>query len=268
MKICSFCNAPSDEVEILEGIGEEGIITVCMKCSEEYNVPLLKKPSIGRLKEADRHVSVRERMERISGYADTKKRTELSLDQENAQRSLGRLRAPPKKQSHELLVDNYDWNLKMGRRRKKLTFSQLSEETGVFVEDLQKFERGIIPSNDKLEEIALKLEKSLDVTLLRKHPETVKFMRTSEDEQKEILENVRQKIENNEINERDREDKLDKIQKGKLDMSKRQNLQNVTLKDLIDLKRKRDKQEQIQKQKQQDEDLFGSDDDLELDLED
>jgi len=262
MKICEICEKNFEEYEILEGISPEGIIKICANCAEELQIPILKKPSVEQLKQADRHYSVRERMENISGY-NRRSVTQLSPEQEIVHRNLGRLRTLPVKQKNENLVENYDWKIKMARRRKKMTPSQLSESSGVFLEVINSLERGILPAN--FEEEVRKLEPVLDIQLLKIHPIKLNYTR-SVDEEKEIIEQVREKMNSPEETD-NKKDKLSKIPKGEVDFSKRQNFENVTLKDLIEIKRQREKREQEKAKKQQEQDMFGEDD-LELDLED
>lgn len=265
MKSCEICEKTFEEVEILEGIAPEGVIKICAECAEELQIPLLKKPSTEQLKQADKHYSVRERMENISGY-NRRNSTQISPEQETVHRNLGRLRTLPKKQKHENLIENYDWKIKMARRRKKLTPSQLSEKSGVFLEVINSFEKGILPAN--FEDEAKKLENVLDIQILKIHPTKLNYTKYVDDE-KEIIEKVKEKM-NSKYDDEDenKENIKQKIQKGEMDFSKRQNLENVTLKDLIEMKKQREKKQQEQIKTQQEKELFGDDEDLELDLED
>jgi ribosome-binding protein aMBF1 (putative translation factor) len=58
------------------------------------------------------------------------------------QRSLARLRAPEKKEFNNEVVDNYFWNLKIARRRMKMTESQLASIVGVSANIIHSIERG------------------------------------------------------------------------------------------------------------------------------
>lgn len=259
---CEICGKTEQETHLEKGILLDKIVQVCLECAENDKIPLLKKPSQQQLEEADKRYSVRERMEKISGMKDA---TELSSDQIDAHKNLNRLKDIPKKQFNEKLQDDYNWRIKMGRRRNKLTISQLSSKTGIPETELENLEKGLLPDN--FEELAQKLESALNTKLLKSNGPKINFSR-KKDEEKEILQKVKVKLENHsELPEKQQEtkeksDKLKNLQKGKLDLSKRQNLQDISLNDLIDMKRNREKQQKQQKEKKQEEDLLGEDLDL------
>lgn len=276
MSRCSICNKSSNETTIFEGVSQDEIIRICESCAELENIPLIKKPSSSQLNAAERPQSVKERMERLSGLS----RSPLSRDYEVAQRNIHKLRPAPIKQASDMLKPNYDWLLKMARRRMKLTLTQLSEKTGVPVKVIEDFERAQLPLN--LYETAIKLENALDIQLVISHEKEISFTR-SIDREKEILAEVEEKMnlpkaqqreiekmnnpneEFEETNQKSsisqthtahptnqahtihdkkreeaRQEKMNLLKKGKLDLSRRQNLDNLKLSDLVELKKKRE----------------------------
>ena len=134
---CSVCKRTSDEVRLLEGILKAEMVRVCTECAKTEGIPLVHKPSEEQLEKANERYSVRERMERLSGMRDT---TEISNDQIVTQGNLAKLRAPPKKQYNDEVLDNYYWTLNIARRRKKLSINQLSRLIGIEVNILSKRE--------------------------------------------------------------------------------------------------------------------------------
>jgi ribosome-binding protein aMBF1 (putative translation factor) len=285
MKCCIVCKKTCEETELYDGIFESGMVLICKTCSEDGKIPLIRKPSEDQLEKADKRYSVRERMEHLSGMRDT---TEISGEQNIVQRNLARLKMPDKKQQHEDVSDNYYWELNIARRRKKLSIRQLAELIKIDAKILNEIEDGKIPEN--FEEIFLKLESFLGIKLLKNHKRKISFIRTI-DEEKEILSSVRKKMgeclvdgENGEEEddivdeiengikeakeiqkaEESKNDKIIKLRRGEIDMSKRENLSNITLNDLVEIKKQREEEEKEIKVQKQNSTMFG--DDLELDI--
>ena len=272
MARCTICKKESDEVELFKGIQAEGMVMVCNICAEKEGIPIIKKPSESQLSKANQRYTVRERMERMSGMHDT---TEISEDQTVTQGNLAKLRIPAPKQQHEDILDNYYWTLNIARRRKKLSISQLAEKMMVDPKIIQGIEKGKLPEN--FTELFLKLEAFLRIKLLKNHKTKINFIRTKDEEQ-EILKNVRKKMGSIEIEDdiaidsgkntesikeykEDEREFKEKLSKGKIDFSRREDLANITLNDLVDMKKKKEKQ----KAKSKEDAMLG--DDLDLDLE-
>jgi len=259
---CSVCKRGSEEVKLSEGIMKAEMVMICEECAESEGVPLIRKPSEDQLQKADEHYSVRERMERISGMRE---KTDVSEDQLTTQGNLAKLRPLPKKQFHEDVLDNYYWTLNIARRRKKLSIKQLAELIKIDAETLQSIEKGKIPSN--FEEIFLKLEAFLGIKLLKRHKPQVNFVRTK-DEEKEIIESVREKIGRESargVSSEKKKEIIEKIAKGEVDFSRRESLQDVTLNDLVEMKKIREKERADRKSQIETDALLG--DDLDLDAE-
>ncbi len=264
---CFICKRSGEEVDLYEGILEDEMVMVCSLCAENERIPIIKKPSQEQLKKADVRYNVRERMERLSGMREA---TEISPDQINTQKNLARLKIPKKKQLNKDIFDDYDWKVKIGRRRRKMTISQLARAIGIDYKIIQSIEYGKLPENFR--EVLLKLESFLNVNLL-KHHEDKTIIKTDEDEQK-IINNVKRKMgieiedksKEKEI-EKEKKEKLDRIYKGEADFSKREDLANVTLSDLVEMKRVREKREKKIKEKEIESELIGDEIDIELEEE-
>ncbi len=255
---CAICKKTSDEIKLFEGIHNAEMINVCEECAESEKIPLIKKPSESQLNKADERYSVRERMERMSGMHDI---TEISHDQTISQGSLAKLRIPPKKQHHEDIIDNYYWTLNIARRRVKMSVGQLAEKMRVEPQIIQKIEKGNLP--DDFEEIFIKLEAFLGIKLLKNHKEKINFVRTRDEEQ-EILNGVRKKMkipESFKVDIENKKTQLDKLSKGEIDFSRKDNLSDITLNDLVNIKQKKEKQKARAKENA----MLGDDLDLETD---
>ena len=257
---CAICKRTSDEVRLFTGIFEAEMVNVCEDCAEKDNIPIIRKPSSSQLDRADRRYSVRERMEIMSGVRD---KTEISEEQMMTQGNLARLKTPPKKQTHEEVVDNYYWNLNMARRRLKMTTGTLAQQTGVPSDIIRAIERGIIPKD--FETIFRKLESYLGIKMLKNQPDKINFVRNNREVEREILENVRGKIDKKDkdnlpekiINEDDDDEELDVNDKKKLE--------KITISDLLGIKKRREARK-LRKQKEEemiDEELV-SDDEFEI----
>jgi ribosome-binding protein aMBF1 (putative translation factor) len=259
MARCTICKKSSEETELYPGILDSEMVMICEYCAEEEGVPVIKKPSEKQLDKADKRYSVRERMERMSG---SYKNTEISEDQMITQGNLAKLRAPPKKQYHEEVLEDYSWNLKIARRRAKMSPGQLAKKTETSFETIQAIERGRIPENFR--EIFPKLESLFGIKLLKSHEPKLNFTR-KRDQEREILELVKLKMKSPEpeINLKEKKEQLEKLSKGEADFSKRESMENVTLNDLVEMKRARESRNDRRKAKEQEESMLGEDLDLE-----
>lgn len=256
---CTICKKSSSEIKLHTGILEVDMVMICVECAETEGIPIIKKPSESQLSKANERYSVRERMERMSGVRDA---TEISEDQTTTQGNLAKLRIPPKKQYHEDVLDNYYWTLNIARRRAKLTIGQLAEKIQIEQEIIQGIEKGKIPEN--FEEIFIKIESILSIKLLKNHKRKINFIRTI-DEEREILKNVQEKINSvNDIKTEKKQEQLDKLSKGEVDFSRREDLSNVTLNDLVDMKKAKESKNIKRKTKEKEDEMLGDDIDLDM----
>jgi len=273
---CAICKKTSDEVQLFEGIMEAEMVNICESCAGDQGVPIIKKPSESQLNKADERYTVRERMERMSGMREI---TEISKDQMITQGNLARLKAPPKKQYNNDVLDNYYWTLSIARRRAKLSANQLANKMQTTPEIIKGIEKGRIPEN--FEEIFLKLEAFFGIKLLKKHEPQISFKRNRDEEEK-ILQEVARKLsgQKGKIKDEDETGEKDEIEnkveiKEKIeaprqhrrrhaepidtDFSIQEDLSNVTLSDLIERKKRMEKR----KAKLQEDEMLGDEIDIE-----
>lgn len=236
---CTVCKKTEEETALYPGILATRMVNVCEECAEDQKIPIIKKPSQNQLSQADKHYSVRERLDKMSGRRDS---TEISKDQMRTQRNLSKLKMPEPKQSHPEVLENYYWKLNMARRRIKMTISQLAKKIDTTSYKIQDIEKGKLPEDFK--EIFLKIEALLGIKLLLAHKPEVNFVRRNEDKEQDILKSVAQKM-NNPEEELEEDEQIEAVQeqieKGEINLSKRKDLSKVTLNDLIDRKRQREK---------------------------
>ena len=279
---CHLCQKSEQEADLFDGLYESSIITVCKSCADFESIQLLRKPTQEQIQESERPGSVRQRLENLQ---DKRKLKSLSGDQEVASKNLAKIRFPPKKQNPEALVDNYYWKLQGARRSKKLSTEQLAEQTNIPAEIIENLEKGQVPQN--FEQFIRQLENFFEIRLLKEHFEEPKFILPKPspamilEEEKEhkhekesdpilsISKKHQERITEREIEqatrllERGKQKAIKEIQGGKFDFSKKQNIENLTLNDLIELKKKKEQRIAFEKEKQEHQEMFG--DELELD---
>jgi len=277
--ICSICN--KDEVALYNAISDNKIIKICETCSRIEGIPIVKKPTQDQLERANQRYTVHERMMKMSGLD---KLNPVSHDHEIAQRHLAKIKIPEKKQFSDILVPNYDWNIMMARRRRKMTINQLAELTKIPVAEINSMEKGILPKN--FEKIARAIESMLNISLLKETEENRKFFRPerrkSEEEilietrerlfGKDLRLNEEQQIKKEqerirgaelaakaneqveeELGREEKEEVKEEIKTGRFDFSSRnnkKNMQNVTLNDLVEMKKEREKAEKYNNSKE------------------
>ncbi len=302
---CAICGKSDIETELLRGINRFKVIPVCKKCASEENIPLIRKPSIENLKSAEQSPSVRERMERLSGIPKAQR---ISHEQHIAQRNLAKMKMPLPKQSSEMLVENYSWEIQMARRRMKITTSQLAKQIGIPENEMADIEKAQLPKN--FEGIMEKLEVALEIKLLKARDTKIIFKRQQNqiDREKDILSSVKKnmdylsKIPEHErvdvynddefvtINperhqpvnipkkpvppkpeqledSKEKKEKIQKIQVGEMDFSRRDQLKDVTLHDLVKIKKDKEKREKELRKRKQEEEFLGDDEEILFDEE-
>jgi len=255
--ICAICKKTGEETTLYQGIRATEMVNICEECAEDQNIPIIKKPSQSQLTKADKTYSVRERLDLMSGRREA---TEISGEQMITQRNLAKLKMPKPKQTHPDVLDNYYWTLIMARRRAKMTISQLAKKIDTTPYAIQQIEKGIFPEDFK--EIFLKLEALLGIKLLRVHETQVNFVRKNPDQEKEILDAVAEKMKNPE-EELEEEEEMEafheKIESGEIKLSRKEDLSDMTLSDLIDRKKAKEKQKSRTKKGE----ILGDDIDIE-----
>lgn len=256
---CVICKKEGEEVELFDGIYDAEMVHVCEDCAFEEKIPLIKKPSKEQLEGIDEKRSVRERMELMSGSRRT---TPISSEIAAVQGHVARLRMPEKKEYHPDIKEDYYWRINMARRRKKMSTRQLSKEVEIDEQILIQIEKGKIPKD--FENIFYKLETYFGIKILNKNMAKIHYLRPA-DYEKEILEQVKEKMKDTpkrELNKEEilaKKENVEKIKKGEMDFSRRENFDNITLNDLVEMKRRKEKRESQRREQEQKDSMFGDD---------
>jgi ribosome-binding protein aMBF1 (putative translation factor) len=224
---CHICNKSEEGTVFVRGVYEGEIVTLCSNCARMENVPMIRRATQEQINKANVRYSVRERMERMS------QKPKIIYDQAITHKNLSKLNFPQKRKDQEGLVENYDWKLKIARRKNKLSISQLALASGVSQEDIQKLESGQPIS--AMEPVVAKLEVTLNIQLLKYNSRIQQKQKEKPfgDIPVEVIEEP--KVEKTGL--------FKKILSGKLDFSKKKDIENITLKDLAEMKRQREKGE-------------------------
>jgi len=110
------------------------------------NVPIIKKPATEQLKEAESGIGVYERMQRIQGVKEERKKDVFfKEDKINELNSHPELELPEQKKLN--LIEHFHWELMKLRRRKGLTQQQLAENLGESEIAIQMMEKSKLPEN-------------------------------------------------------------------------------------------------------------------------
>lgn len=282
MAKCFICGKSEEEVALFDGVSEFGVRKVCYRCSEREGVALIKKPTREQLEQAQKRLSVREMMEKMS----SPQQKIMVKDQMIAHKNLAKLKFPGMKQEHGDLVHNYDWVLKQARRHEKMTIDQLAQRAQVDKKQIESLEAGeLFPG---FEAVASSVERILDIKILKANVPVTKLAKNVQEKkeienktEQSILDSVRQKMKRHmflvkkakeegvdyyedvetkhdtiDVDEivkqkaeekKKRYDQLAKeIESDKFDFSRRENLENITLSDLADLKKLRKEKESLE----------------------
>lgn len=285
MASCGVCGKTEEIIPLFDGIYNGGIEKVCYDCARKESISLIRKPTREQLEQAQKRLSVKEMMEKMS----SPQKKIMAKDQIIVHKNLAKLKFPGIKQEHGDLVHNYDWILKQARRHQKITTDQLAKKIGFDKAQIESLESGKLFSG--FEAVAYALERALDIKILKINVPATRFARNVEEKkiiknklEKDILDSVREKmkkhmflvnkskeegvdyydsdtetkhdtIDVNEIVKQKAEEKRKKyeqlaneIESDKFDFSNRENLNNITLNDLADLKKLRQERERLDKE--------------------
>lgn len=264
MENCVRCNVDGGEVRLFDAIYEGRMAKICERCSIIENVPIIKKPGVSQLKEAEMgRVGVYDRMKRLSGIKDAKEET--TFFREDKLKELDRkpeLELPEKEKLN--LVEHFYWQIMQNRRRKGLSQKQLAEVLSESEVAIEMIEKAKFPENAEI--LIKKLEQFFQIRLRKLSSEELmsigrekqkpvlldEYGRELEDipepDRKETQVSLTSQPSLEEIEEIEEKPELDKT--GDLDIHKT-NIENITIGDLKDLSRKRievTKQEKVEEQ--------------------
>ena len=184
MAVCFKCGISSEKTRLFEAVGAEGVVIVCLDCSEKDDIPLLKKPTTYQLKDSEskeylpfRFRRYKELGREIPGGRNSrqvktgfdKSPSELTLRDILDKNLKGKYDSPEgvkRDISPRLpLVENFHWEVMRARRKKHLTYKQVADALAESETVIKMVEHGRLPEDDY--RIIGKLEKFFDIRLVK-----------------------------------------------------------------------------------------------------
>ncbi len=162
MEFCARCTVSGDRVRLFDAIFEGRSEKICERCSIIENIPIIKKPTTNQLKESEKNVGVRPRMQRLAGIREFKKVDSYFQGDKLKQLEQNPGLEMPEKEKLNL-IDYFHWEIMRNRRRKGLSQKQLAETIYESEMAINMLERGKYPGN--AEDIIRKLEQFFQINL-------------------------------------------------------------------------------------------------------
>ncbi|MBR9704784.1 hypothetical protein GOV12_05205 [Candidatus Pacearchaeota archaeon] len=176
MENCVRCKISSEKVNLFDAVYEGRMENICERCSIIENVPIIKKPDPEVLKEAEESNLVRDRLSKIKGDFDNKRKEPVD-DYFSRKKKLKEIDDNPKLElplkERLNLIKNYHWEIMKNRRRKGHSFKQLGMLIGESETLLELIEKGKLPEGS--ESVIRKLEQYFQVNL-RNVSEALEFL--------------------------------------------------------------------------------------------
>ena len=118
MERCDLCDVTGAEVRLYDAILEGRPSTLCERCSIIENIPIIKTPNPGQLKEAERGEKVVSRMRRLTGLQQSKKQE--TFFREDKLKELEKNPELEKPQQKKLnLLPHFHWEIMKNRKEGK-----------------------------------------------------------------------------------------------------------------------------------------------------
>ena len=193
MAVCFKCGISSEKTRLFEAVGAEGVVIVCLDCSEKESIPLLKKPTTYQLKDSESKEYMPFRFRRyealgreIPGGRNSrqvktgfnKSLSELTLRDILDKNLKGKYDSPEgvkRDISPRIpLIDNFHWEVMRARRKKHLTYKQVADALAESETVIKMVEHGRLPEDDY--RIIGKLEKFFDIRLVKSSESTEKSL--------------------------------------------------------------------------------------------
>ncbi len=177
------CGISGEEVRLFDAICDGRMSSICERCSIIENIPIIKKPDISQLREAEQKFGVYQRMRRLSGIEEPKEQETFFIED--------KLEELDKKPELELpekdklnLVEHFHWEIMKNRRRKGLSQEKLAEALGESETAIQMIEKEKLPENAEI--LIKKLEQFFQIKL-RQISEMERIMEAKRKRQRTVL---------------------------------------------------------------------------------
>jgi len=165
MEKCIRCNASGEDIRLFDAIYDGMMEKICERCSIIENTPIIKRPDVGQLKDAEQ-ATVYKRMKQMTGFGgDEKKESFFVGDRLRELDSKPELEIPEKNKLN--LIEHFHWEIMKNRRRKGLSQKQLAENLGESEMVISMIEKAKLPENAG--NLITKLEQFFQVRLRKRN---------------------------------------------------------------------------------------------------
>ncbi len=199
MECCFRCEKNEKETRLLDAIYENDIVKICERCAVVEDIPIIRKPTTSQLREVERSQTVYQRLKRMSGEDEKKKKHESILDKIRKLDEHPELEKPEEKKPFNL-IDNFHWYVARARRNRGLSQKQLAWALGESETAIKMIEKRELPEDP--EKFIRKIEQFFQIKIRERSYEEVEVeKRRAEEKRKfrlptsEKLEEAGQKIE-------------------------------------------------------------------------
>ncbi|MGV8152178.1 MAG: helix-turn-helix domain-containing protein [Candidatus Nanoarchaeia archaeon] len=163
MTECARCGVNGNIIRLYDAIYEGDSASLCERCALIENIPLIRKPNEGQIKESEKDYGVYDRLNRMRGVVPEKKQETTILRDRLKEIELKPENQAPKSEMN--LIDHFYWHIMNARRHQGFTQKQLAGHINELETDIQMLERGRFPLNYK--RIIYKIESFLKINLRR-----------------------------------------------------------------------------------------------------
>lgn len=163
---CVICGA--ENVELVDAVGHEEIISICMECAEKERLPIIHKATNEEISNIQRFY--------LSKGQEIQEKEQESVNQLIAKKSeedkeLEKIiRKNIKAGDYPELIDNFHWYIQQARRMKKISPKQLADSIAEPEVIIELAEDGKLPENHN--QLINKLEQYLRIKIKKEIPKT------------------------------------------------------------------------------------------------
>ncbi len=259
MAKCYKCGQ-DEESELVDAILQGSVIKICKICSENENIPIIRKPTTGQLKDSEKRETVGDKLKKVSKSKENENVEEIGSGKASTLNKIREREKEKRKISENRgkslnLADNYHWHISKARRDKRLSRRQLASEIGESEAALKMVENKELPEEALV--LIRKLEQYLGVEL-REETEEEKKKRVEEVERrKKIRASMKELgVEKGEKKGEKKEKAKLKDEKGEIKID-RDVAKNLTIDDLRNMRKemkleKKDNNEEVKGEEKED----------------
>lgn len=155
MEHCIRCKTSESEIMLFDTVYEGRKSVICKRCAIIENMPITERQNNSKQENTEKQMSIFEKMKKFATFKEDKEEPFILKDTYEA----------PKEKEKLELINYFQWDIMRTRRRRGLTQQQLANIIGEPLLNIEKIERGELPSN--YEALIKKLENFLRIQLTK-----------------------------------------------------------------------------------------------------